>query len=143
MSVFDYKAYDKKGRIKKGSITGDTERHARGLLKEQGLLATDISIVSESTAQPFFSRNIQLADLSLIMRQLSTLINSGLPLEDSLRLMIEQSDTAVIKRTVMSWRSEIIEGRSFSQALKRSPFKVPESVIASVAVGEEIEYWIE
>jgi general secretion pathway protein F len=137
LSVFDYKAYDKKGRIKKGSITGDTERHARGLLKEQGLLATEINIVSESTQQSFFSRKIQLADLSLIMRQLSTLINSGLPLEDSLRLMIEQSDTAIIKRTVMSWRSEIIEGRSFSQALKRSPFKVPESVIASVAVGEE------
>jgi general secretion pathway protein F len=38
---------------------------------------------------------------------------------------------------VESWRSEITEGRSFSEALRRSPYKIPESIIAGVGVGEE------
>ena len=52
-------------------------------------------------------------------------------------MTIEQAETAKQRRLVESWRSEIVEGRSFSEALRRSPYKIPESVIAGVGVGEE------
>ena len=58
-------------------------------------------------------------------------------MEESLRMTIEQAETDKQRRLVESWRSEIIEGRSFSEALRRSPYKIPESIIAGIGVGEE------
>ncbi len=54
-----------------------------------------------------------------------------------MRMTIEQAETDRQRRMVESWRSEIIEGRSFSDAMRRSPYRIPESVIAGVGVGEE------
>ncbi len=76
-------------------------------------------------------------DLSLLLQQQAILIQSGLPLEEALRMTIEQAETDRQRRMVESWRSEITEGRSFSEALRRSPYKIPESIIAGVGVGEE------
>ena len=76
-------------------------------------------------------------DLSLLLQQQAILIQSGLPLEDALRMTIEQAETDKQRRMVQSWRSEIIEGRSFSEALRRSPYKIPESIVAGISVGEE------
>jgi general secretion pathway protein F len=76
-------------------------------------------------------------DLSLVLQQQAILIQSGLPLEDAMRMTIEQAETDRQRRMVESWRSEIIEGRSFSEAMRRSPYRIPESVIAGVGVGEE------
>ena len=76
-------------------------------------------------------------DLSLLLQQQAILIQSGLPLEDALRMTIEQAETDKQRRMLQSWRSEIIEGRSFSEALRRSPYKIPESIVAGISVGEE------
>ena len=71
------------------------------------------------------------------MQQLAILIQSGLPLEEALKVTTEQAETDSQRRMLQSWRSEINEGRSFSDALSRSPYKIPDSVIAGVGVGEE------
>ena len=52
-------------------------------------------------------------------------------------MTIEQAETDKQRRMLQSWRSEIVEGRSFSEALRRSPYKIPESIIAGISVGEE------
>ena len=52
-------------------------------------------------------------------------------------MTIEQAETDSQRRMVQSWRSEIVEGRSFSEALKRSPYQIPESIVAGIGVGEE------
>ena len=52
-------------------------------------------------------------------------------------MTIEQAETDKQRRLVESWRSEITEGRSFSEALRRSPYQIPESIVAGVGVGEE------
>ena len=52
-------------------------------------------------------------------------------------MTIEQAETDRQRRMVESWRSEIVEGRSFSEAMRRCPYKIPEAIIAGVAVGEE------
>ena len=65
-------------------------------------------------------------DLSLLLQQQAILIQSGLPLEDALRMTIEQAETDKQRRMVESWRTEIVEGRSFSEALRAS-YKIPEA----------------
>jgi len=141
MPAFDYSAYNTDGKLVDGVITADSERQARRLLKDKKLLPSTLSKVSQSSKHKGsrFGRQAKVDnfDLSLLLHQQAILIQSGLPLEESLRMTIEQAETDKQRRMVESWRSEITEGRSFSEALRRSPYKIPDSVIAGVGVGEE------
>ena len=141
MPAFDYSAYNTDGKLVDGVITADSERQARRLLKDKKLLPSTLSKVSQASKHKgsHFGRQAKVDnfDLSLLLHQQAILIQSGLPLEESLRMTIEQAETDKQRRMVGSWRSEITEGRSFSEALRRSPYKIPDSVIAGVGVGEE------
>ena len=109
------------------------------ILKEKKMLPTKLTEVAKSTPKSMLGRTTKINefDLSLVLQQQAILIQSGLPLEDAMRMTIEQAETDRQKRMVESWRSEIIEGRSFSEAMRLSPYKIPESVLAGVGVGEE------
>ena len=139
MPTFDYAAYDISGKLVDGVVSADSERHARRILKDKKLLPSKLSEVAKSTPKSKLGRTTKVNefDLSLVLQQQAILIQSGLPLEDAMRMTIEQAETDRQKRMVESWRSEIIEGRSFSEAMRRSPYKIPESVLAGVGVGEE------
>ena len=139
MPTFDYSAYDAKGKLIDGVVTADSERQARRQLKDKKLLASKLIEVSKSSSKSKTGGRTKVNDfdLSLVLQQQAILIQSGLPLEDAMRMTIEQAETDRQRRMVESWRSEIIEGRSFSEAMRRSPYRIPESVIAGVGVGEE------
>ena len=141
MPTFDYSAYNASGKLVRGIISAESERLARKTLKDKKLLASSIKQVKarSSSKKSLFEKqsNFDNFDLSLLLHQQAILIQSGLPLEESLRMTIEQAETQKQRRMVESWRSEITEGRSFSEALRRSPYKIPEGVIAGVGVGEE------
>ena len=140
MPTFDYEAYDVSGKPVDGVVSADSERQARRLLKEKKLLPSKLVEVSQISKSRFrFGTQLRVNnfDLSLILQQQAILIQSGLPLEDALRMTIEQAETDRQRRLVESWRTEIIEGRSFSEAMRRCPYKIREAVIAGVAVGEE------
>lgn len=141
MPTFDYSAYNASGKLVRGIISAESERLARKTLKDKKLLASSIKQVKarSSSKKSLFERqsNFDNFDLSLLLHQQAILIQSGLPLEESLRMTIEQAETQKQRRMVESWRSEITEGRSFSEALRRSPYKIPEGVVAGVGVGEE------
>ena len=140
MPAFDYSGYDSAAKLKKGVIIADSERHARRLLREQDLLPDYVKEVSKAPKGPIFGWRETRAnyfDLAVLMQQLAILIQSGLPLEEALKVTAEQAETDCQRRMLQSWRSEINEGRSFSDALSRSPYQIPDSVIAGVGVGEE------
>lgn len=141
MPTFDYSAYNTAGKLVNGVISADSERQARRQLKDKNLLPSTLDEVSKKASGKSSRRGreakVDNLDLSLLLHQQAILIQSGLPLEESLRMTIEQAETDKQRRLVESWRSEITEGRSFSEALRRSPYKIPESIVAGVGVGEE------
>ena len=141
MPAFDYSAYNVSGKLVSGVISADSERQARRLLKDKKLLPSALSEVGQKSShkgsESGRKARVDNLDLSLLLHQQAILIQSGLPLEESLRMTIEQAETDKQRRLVESWRSEITEGRSFSEALRRSPYQIPESIVAGVGVGEE------
>ena len=153
MPAYDYLALDLQGKKKKGSISAESEKHARRLLKEQGFFPEKVSAVgglahelsSKASSQAPKKARLSQArkqklsrfQLAMVLRQIGVLITSGLPLDAALKMTVEQAETDRERRMGEAWRAEISEGRSFSSAIRRSPYRVPESVIASVGVGEE------
>lgn len=137
MQTFNYKAYDHSGQLKKGIVEGDSERGARQKLRKQGLMPTEVTVAKESSS--FFSLREKLGrnDMMLVTRQLATLVSSGMPLEESLRLMADQAENVVVKKLSSGLRNQLSEGRSLAYALKNSRYKFPAEFIATIAAGEE------
>ena len=90
MGAFEYIALDPAGRSRKGVIEGDTARHVRSLLRERQLLPVTIEEIAEQESRRqrrggfSWRRGVSASDLSLLTRQLSTLVRAGLPLEEAL-----------------------------------------------------------
>jgi len=143
MAAFDYQAVDKKGKIKKGVIEGDTPRHARSLLREQGLMPTEITASLQKAKQagkkPRFggAKSISATELALITRQLATLVESGLPLEESLIAVAEQCDKNTLKSMIMAVRTKVTEGYGLAESMSEFPQVFNHLYRAMVAAGEK------
>ncbi|WED21927.1 type II secretion system inner membrane protein GspF [Vibrio sp. JC009] len=143
MAAFEYRALDARGRKKKGVIEGDNARQVRQRLKEQGLVPVEVSETSAqngvkaSSQQPLFQRGISVNDLSLLTRQLSTLVQAGMPLEECLKAVAEQSEKPRITNIMMGVRSRVVEGYMLAESLADYPQVFDELFRAMVAAGEK------
>jgi len=100
MAAFEYKALDAKGRQKKGVLEGDHARQVRQQLREKGLMPVEVvqtetrsSAKNTGASAKFqFRRGISTNELSLVTRQLATLVQAGMPLEECLKAVGEQNE---------------------------------------------------
>ena len=155
MAVFQYKAINAAGKQIKGIEEGDSARQVRQLLRGQGLMPTQVEEVKgrakesvgphagEDSKTSFsfgFSTNrrkIPSSELSLLTRQLATLVQSGLPLEESLQAVAQQSDKPRTTSMVMAVRARVLEGYSLADSLRGFPQIFDELFCATVAAGEK------
>ncbi|MDE1514911.1 MAG: type II secretion system inner membrane protein GspF [Vibrio sp.] len=142
MAAFEYKALDSKGRHKKGIIEGDNARQVRQRLKEQGLVPIEVLETQAKAARNRrqglgFKRGISTPDLALITRQLSTLVQSGMPLEECLRAVAEQSEKPRIRSMLVAVRAKVTEGYTLSDSLADYPQVFDELFRSMVAAGEK------
>ena len=118
MGAFEYTALDAAGRERKGILEGDTPRHIRQLLREQQLLPVTVTEVAqkEATRQKAFSfaRKVSAADLALFTRQLATLVRAGLPLEESLLAVSQQTEKPRVQSIVHGVRAKVMEGHTLA-----------------------------
>jgi len=144
MGAFEYVAVDAAGRDRKGVIEGDTARHVRQLLREQALLPVEVREVVEqddrSARRSFkfrFQRGLSAADLALVTRQLATLVKSGLPLEEALLAVSQQTDKPRVHSIMLGVRSKVMEGHTLADGLADFPGSFPEIYRATVAASEQ------
>lgn len=145
MAAFEYSALDARGKQVKGLIEGDTARHARQLLRDRGLSPLDITQVAENqpSARNLFrgggggGAGISTTELSLFTRQLATLTRSGLPIDEALAAVSEQSESRRVKRIALGVRAGVIEGQTLADSLKQFPKAFPPLFRATVEAGEQ------
>jgi general secretion pathway protein F len=142
MGAFEYTAVDSNGRERKGVLEGDTARQVRQLLRDKNLLPVAIQEVAqeekrERRASFSFAGRVSASDVSLLTRQLSTLVRSGLPLDESLQAVAEQSEKPRIKSVILGVRAKVLEGHALADGLADFPRVFPEIYRATVAAGEQ------
>jgi general secretion pathway protein F len=141
MGAFEYTAADTAGRERRGIMEGDTARQVRQLLRERQLLPLTVMPVveKESTRRRGFSlrRSLPARDLSLFTRQLATLVQAGLPLEEALLAVSEQTEGARVKSILLGVRAKVMEGHTLADGLGDFPRAFPELYRATVAAGEQ------
>lgn len=140
MAAYEYLAFDASGTRKKGLIEADTPKQARQQLRGMGLSPVELDIVSQQqdTQQGRVRRDkISVATLSLITRQLSTLISAGQPIESALLAVSKQTNKAQASKVLLSIRSRVLEGYALSDALREFPRVFDAMYCASVHAGEQ------
>jgi general secretion pathway protein F len=142
LGAFEYTAVDATGRERKGVLEGDTARSVRQMLRDQSLLPVAVNEVLQTEnrrerKQFSLRRGISAADLSLLTRQISTLVRSGLPLDEALMAVSEQTERPRIRSIVMGVRAKVMEGHSLADGLSDFPAVFPELYRATVSAGEQ------
>ena len=140
MAAFEYLALDAQGRQQKGSLEADSPRQARQLLREKQLTPLQVKQAkareSRSDSPLSFGHGLSASDLALITRQLATLVQAALPIEEALRAAAAQTRTPKIKSMLLAVRARVLEGHSLAVSLKEYPAAFPELYRATVAAGE-------
>lgn len=142
MGAFEYTAVDQTGRERKGVLEGDTARQVRQLLRDQALLPMSVNEVAQGEnkrrrAQFTIKRGVSAGDLALLTRQIATLVHSGLPLEESLQAVSEQTEKPRIRSILLGVRAKVMEGHTLAAGLADFPGAFPELYRATVAAGEQ------
>lgn len=142
MAAFEYTALDASGRERRGVLEGDTARQVRQLLREQSLLPVTVGEVAQreatrSQARFTLRRGISASDLALLTRQLATLARAGIPLEEALLAVSQQTESPRIQAIVSGVRARVLEGRTLADGLAAFPQAFPEIYRATVSAGEQ------
>ncbi len=137
MPKFIYKAKDAKGGNVKGLIEAADQRQALSVLKERNLSCYSLSNKTEglfSGVTNKYFKKTNFADVTAFTRQLSTMINAGLPLTESLAVLKAQESTMTeISGLILQ---DVKEGKNLADSLKKFPKIFPQVYIALVSAGE-------
>jgi general secretion pathway protein F len=141
MAVFEFKGINKNGKEIKGIRNSDTESQLKSLLANEGIFVTNIKsikqkIITSNSKSAFFQKKVTAEDLSIMTKQLSVLIRSGITLVESLTALIDQTEEDNFKMVLSQVKQEVNEGISFADALKKHPKIFSNLYVSMIQAGE-------
>ena len=139
MLTYKYTARDvATGKKMTAEVQAASEQAAAKLLRDQGLSPIDITPLTDGGSNPIarFKNRITIKDKILFSRQLSTLINAGLPLVQSLRTVMGQTQNKAFKVVITGVITDVESGQALSIALGKHPRVFNDIYVSLVAAGE-------
>lgn len=141
MPAYEYKALDARGKQKQGVLEADAPRAIRQQLREKGLtpLAVEPAVEKQTRSSPLTLRkggSLSSPDLALVTRQLSTLIQSGIPIEQALSATAQQTEKPRVRSMLIAIRAKVMEGYTLADSLSEFPRAFPRLYRSTVAAGE-------
>ncbi|MDD5730988.1 MAG: type II secretion system F family protein [Candidatus Omnitrophica bacterium] len=135
MPTFQYSAKDKNGMTVTGSMDAPSEAEAANLLHNKELVVVSLKEAKKRVIKTK-GKKVKLDDLVIFSRQLATMIDSGIPLVQTLGILVEQVDNKTLKDVVMVLRQDIEAGMSFCDALAKHPGVFSELYVNMSKAGE-------
>ena len=142
MGAFEYTAVDAPDASARAFSKATLRAPVRQMLRDQSLLPVAVNEVAQTESrrerkQFSLRRGVSAADLSLLTRQIATLVRSGLPLEEALLAVSEQTEQPRVRSIIMGVRAKVMEGHALADGLADFPAVFPELYRATVAAGEQ------
>jgi len=140
--IFEYRGLNRSGNNVKGTVDADNQRAARLKLKKDGIFVTDVKDKSREQAKKVkgkrggSNRGVSVSDLSMMTRQLATLIKANIPLVDSLNAVSEQVENQFLSEVVADIKNAVNEGGSFHKALQKYPRVFDKIYVSMCEAGE-------
>jgi len=137
MSTYVFKAIDLAGVKAAGEIEADSKQAVSDQLRARGLVVLDIGDKYRSREINLsFLERVKAGDLAVFARQLATMISSGMSILRALYVLEEQTESKMLKETVVAVRKDVEAGLSLSDALARHPKVFSPLFVAMAQAGE-------
>ncbi len=145
MPIFEYKAIGPDNATKKGLIDADTPRDARLKLKKERLYVTDLREKHKQVARGLRIRGVtgiesvnkqRTEQVAAVTRQMASLLQAGIPLAETLRMVIEQAPDKKIESAFRDIREKVTQGMPFGDAVLQHPAYFTELYSNMVKAGE-------
>ncbi len=138
MSVFEYQAIDSNGQSDNGLVESDTLKSARQQLRAQNLTVLEIKQSNKRLiqAKSLFEKKLSISDISIITRQLASLLQAAMPIDEALQTIGKNNNKKHIKIILGQIRSSVIEGKSLAESLQTNAKELPPYFISTVEAGE-------
>ena len=144
MLVFEYTALDQKSKKIKGVIDAGSMNHARQKLREMEVFLVDIKETAGGDKEKSgdkiaifpMMKKVRLRDLSIMTRQLSTLLSAGLPLVPSLNALASQTKHPQFKIILAQIKDQVTEGNSLTLSMSNFPDVFPPLYVNMIRAGE-------
>ena len=134
MAQYNYKAMDKNGKAKKGSIEAINLDKAKEKLKSEGLIVQDIK--EQGAGKKGGGKKVKDKDLAVFCKQFSAVLNAGVTIISALEMMSEQLENKTLKRALQEAQSYVQKGGTRADAFKLNPKVFPPIMINMTAAGE-------
>lgn len=142
MPVFRYRARTANGTIVSATLEAPDQRAVAERLRQQKLILIDSTVVTTNPLIAFlkkispFQPHVSSRELVLFSRQFSTLITAGVPIVQGLTILMDQVETPLFKKVVMSLRADIEQGISITDAMRKHPEAFTDLYVSMVKAGE-------
>ena len=155
MARFKFTALDSKGKEVHGEIEADSQSVAMARIKEKQYFPTKIEELAAGAAAPaqrkaaakggmnmeiklpkFMRGGVKTKQLTTFTRQLSTLVNAGLPLMRAMRVLQRQEKNVALRESVAQMAESIESGSTFAEALAAHPKIFDRLFVNMVKAGE-------
>ncbi|GAE27338.1 type IV fimbrial assembly protein PilC [Halalkalibacter wakoensis JCM 9140] len=138
MAQYKYIGRDVTGRIKKGTIVGQSKREAAAKLKERRIAVQELEETKATglNKEITFGNPVRLQDFSVFLRQFSTLLKAGVSIVESTQILSKQTSSKHLRKTLESIEDELRSGVPFSEAAAKYKKVFPPIVINMIKAGE-------
>lgn len=144
MPIYEYKAFDQKGKSRKGLIEAENEASARNKLRASGQYPIELKEnLSHSTkagksalASSLVFERVKSMEMHIFTRQLATLIGAGIPLVSALSSLLEQTANPALKKVLAQIKDSVNEGNTLTNSLAKHPKLFSNIYINMVRAGE-------
>jgi type IV pilus assembly protein PilC len=137
MSTYVFKAIDTAGIKAKGEVDADSKQAVSDQLKSRGLIVLDIADKHSSREINLtFFESVKAPELAVFSRQLATMISSGMSILRALYVLEEQTESKMLKETIVEVRKDVEAGLSLSDAMSRHPKVFSTLFVAMTQAGE-------
>ncbi len=147
MAKYQFQARSLSGKIQTGYIDAKDEPEAKVRLRAKQLMPMTLKVVASTTTKKgahdigalgaFFAPKVKTKDLQIFTRQFATLINSGIPIVDALKILSESTSDKLIKEAIIQIKASIETGKRLSDSMKAYPRVFDDLYCNMIRAGEE------
>ncbi len=135
MAQYNYRAMDKSGKSKKGTVEAVSEEKAKEKLKSEGYIIQEIK-EQGSGSKKGSRKKVKDKDLAVFCKQFVAILNAGVTVISALEMMAEQMENKTLQRGLREAQAYVQKGGSLADAFKINPNIFPTILVNMVAAGE-------
>ena len=131
--LFEWEGKDKKGSVIRGSMAGQSVDLVKAKLRRQGIVPTKIKKQSAKKSR----EKIEAGDIAIFARQLTTMMQSGIPMVQALEIVAGGLDKKSMRDMVYAIKADVEGGSNFASCLEKYPEQFDDLFCSLVSAGEE------